>query len=56
MVSICAYCGRIGVFTGDGFETREPTQDEWQTIAGQPQVAITVQMVLAARRRRAGAN
>lgn len=37
-VSICAYCGHIAIFTGDGCELREPTDDERTRMELEPEV------------------
>lgn len=37
-VSVCLYCGAVAIFTGNGLERREPTDDERSALDVHPQI------------------
>jgi len=47
---LCIYCSQIGVFTGEGYHTREPTAAEREDIARSPEVARAVATLTKFRR------
>lgn len=51
--SICISCAAIGVFTGDGVNTRRPSDDERRQIEADPQVRRAVAVVKQYNRARA---
>lgn len=47
--SVCFHCAVIGVFTGNGYEQRQPTEAELAEISESPQVRFMQRMILSQR-------
>lgn len=48
-VSVCLYCGHVAIFTGQGVEIREPTDEEREYIESNAEVQAAVALVAVAR-------
>ena len=48
--SVCAYCGAMSVFTGNGLEVRSPTRDEMAESLADPTVREAIRAVVALAR------